>query len=59
MAETDFYILVIWYHSILHFNMGDRKIIHTPKAFHKQAIKLQVEDKQVKIIVDNDIFDDR
>jgi hypothetical protein len=36
-------------------DMGDRKVIYIPKAFHKQAMKLQGEDKQVKIIVDDDI----
>lgn len=36
-------------------DMGDRKIIYIPKAFHKQALKLQGEEKQVKIIVDDEI----
>jgi hypothetical protein len=36
-------------------DMGDRKIIYIPKGFHKQAERLQGKDKQVKIIVDDEI----
>ena len=35
--------------------MGDRKIIYIPKAFHKQAQKLQGEGKQVRILIDDEI----
>jgi hypothetical protein len=36
-------------------DMGDRKIIYIPKGFHKQAEKLQGENKQVKVLIDDEI----
>ena len=35
--------------------MGDRKTIYIPKTFHRQAEKLQGQDKQVKVLVNDEI----
>jgi len=37
-------------------DMGGRKVIYIPKDFYKQAEKLQGLAKQVKIIIDDEVW---